>query len=271
MASTIVAPPSPVQAGRIEPNPRRVRGTIDQLTVVDSTEVALVWEHAYYPVWYVPVDDVAGTLRPAGDPQPTDRRGPAQPVDLVLDDGRVVADAGLVHLEAPDEVLRDRVRLRWEALDRWFEETEEVFIHPRSPYARVDALPSDARVVVRVDGTVVADSSRPVILYETGLPPRFYLPPADVRMDLLTPSPTSTGCPYKGQARYWDVTVDGTGHGDLAWGYDRPLPESAPVAGLICFYDEQDPVQLDVQITDHPDAPIGGPGQAKPSSQDANA
>ena len=99
--------------------------------------------------------------------------------------------------------------------------------------------------MVEVDGVVVADSTNPTILYETGLPPRYYLPVTDVRMAHLTPTETSTGCPYKGFASYWTVDVGHGPHTDLAWGYDEPLPESAPVKGLICFYNERVALTID--------------------------
>lgn len=195
---------------RIEASPKWIRGTIGDRTVVDSRNVQLVWEHPYYPWWYVPKADVAE---------------PDLPTSSI------------------DE-LPDHVKVEWDAVERWFEEEVEVFVHPRNPYCRIDALPSTRHVVIRVDGTVVAESHRPTILFETGLRPRYYLPPDDVRTDLLTPTATSTGCPYKGVARYWTLTLDGTEHPDLVWGYDDPLPESAPVGGLVCFYDENDNVEL---------------------------
>ncbi|MEM9614719.1 MAG: DUF427 domain-containing protein [Actinomycetota bacterium] len=190
---------------KIEPTPKWIRGRIGDRTVVDTKAAQLVWEHEYYPYWYIPTSDVH-------------------------DDTLATTTI--------DE-LPDHVKIDWSSVERWFEEDEEVYVHPRDPYRRVDAQPSSRHVVVEVDGVMVADSHRPTILYETGLPPRYYLPPEDVRAEHLTPTDTSSGCPYKGVARYWTVTVDGTDHVDLAWGYDEPLPESAPVKGLICFYNEK--------------------------------
>ena len=220
--------------------------------MVDTADARFVWEHPYYPQWYIPVADVAGELEPSGEITDTDDRGPAHTVDLVLPDGTRVAGAGRTHPESPIPELRDRVRFRWDAIDHWFEEEVEVFVHPRSPYTRVDVLPSSRRIVIEIDGTVVADSSRPSILYETGLPPRYYLPADDVRTDLLVPTDTSTACPYKGVARYWSAVIDGTTHADVAWGYDDPLPESRLVQGLICFYDERVDVTVDGQPRPRP-------------------
>ena len=194
-----------MSALRIEPTPKWIRGRRGDRTVVDTKAAQLVWEHEYYPYWYIPAADVHD------DSLPT----------TTIDE------------------LPGHVKIEFAAVEHWFEEDEEVFVHPRDPYRRVDAQPSSRHVIVEVDGTVVANSANPTILYETGLPPRYYLPVGDVRMEHLTPTDTSTGCPYKGFARYWTVTVDGVEHTDLAWGYDEPLPESAPVAGLICFYNEK--------------------------------
>jgi uncharacterized protein (DUF427 family) len=197
--------------GHTEPSPKWIRGTIGDRTVVDSRAVELVWEHEYYPYWYFPIGDVADDALPT----------------------------------TTLESLPDRVKVSWDAVEHWYEEDVEVFIHPRDPYRRVDALVSSRHVIVRIGDTIIADSHRPTILYETGLSPRYYLPPEDVRSDLLSPTDTSTGCPYKGRARYWSVTVDGTLYDDVVWGYDDPLPESAAVKGLQCFYDEKVEITID--------------------------
>jgi uncharacterized protein (DUF427 family) len=236
---------------RIEPNPRRIRGVVDGVTVVDSTRTRFVWEHRYYPAWYVPSTDVVGELVPNGGTVESDQRGVGARYDLVVG-GRTIADAAWRHVESPVEQLRDLVRFEWDAMDAWFEENTEVFVHPRSPETRVDALPSSRHVRVLIDGEVVADSVRPTILYETGLPPRYYLPKLDVRMDLLTPTGTTTACPYKGWANYWSVTIGDTTHDDVVWGYRTPLPESEAVAGLVCFYDERVDVEIDGEPVERP-------------------
>lgn len=229
---------------RIEPNPKWVRGVVDGATVVDSTSTRLVWEHSYYPAWYVPVEDVTGQLVENGEAFESSRCGVGTRYDLVVGD-RTVPDAAWRHLESPAEELRDLVRFEWPTMDAWFEEETEVFVHPRSPEVRIDALPSSRHVRVRIDGVVVADSTRPTILYETGLPPRYYLPKSDVEMGLLTSTDTESACPYKGWANYWSVAVGEQTHGDLAWGYRTPLPESEAVAGLVCFYNERVDLEID--------------------------
>jgi uncharacterized protein (DUF427 family) len=120
----------------------------------------------------------------------------------------------------------------------------------------VDALRSSRHVRVEVDGVVLADSVRPTILFETSLPPRYYLPKVDVRMDLLEPTDTVSRCPYKGQARYWSARVGDTLVPDLAWSYPSPFPESAPVMGLVCFYNERVDLTVDGERLDRPHTPF---------------
>lgn len=232
---------------RVEPNPKMIRGVVDGVTVVDSTRARFVWEIPYYPAWYFPLDDVAGELVENGATVRSPSRGEGTRYDLVVD-GKTVSDAAWRHLESPVEELRDLVRFEWDAFDAWFEENVEVFVHPRSPEVRVDALPSTRHVRVLIDGEVVADSNRPTILYETGLPPRYYVPKTDVRMDLLTATDSSSACPYKGWASYWSVSVNETVHDDIVWGYRTPLPESEAIAGLVCFYNEKVDIEIDGEL-----------------------
>ena len=103
-----------------------------------------------------------------------------------------------------------------------------------------------------LDGEVIADSTRPVLLFESGLPTRYYLPKTDVRMDLLVPTDSQTGCPYKGFARYWNVVVGDEVHEDLGWSYPTPLPEAQPVAGLVCFYNERVDLEVDGVALERP-------------------
>lgn len=140
-------------------------------------------------------------------------------------------------------------------MSEWLEEDEPVYVHPRDPYKRVDILASSRHVRVELDGVVLAESRAPRILFETGLPPRYYLPMPDVRMELLRPSGTQTGCPYKGTAAYWSVEVNGELHRDLVWSYRSPLPESQKIAGLLCFYSERVDLYVDGERVVHPRRP----------------
>jgi uncharacterized protein (DUF427 family) len=137
-------------------------------------------------------------------------------------------------------------------MDHWFEEDEEVYVHARDPYTRIDILPSSRRVRVEIDGVTIADTTNGAFLYETGLPTRYYIPKTDVRMDLFTPTELKTACPYKGTARYWSVAVDGAIHDNVVWGYDTPLAESQKVAGLVSFYNEKVDIYVDEVLQERP-------------------
>ena len=149
--------------------------------------------------------------------------------------------------------LSSTVRFEWAALDAWYEEDEQVFVHPRSPYVRVDALRSTRRVRVEVDGVDVAASSSPVMVFETGLPTRYYLNRSEVDLDHLVPSDTVTECPYKGTtSHYWSIDVGGPLRRDLVWSYDFPTRQLLPVAGMLCFYNEKVDIFVDGHLLERP-------------------
>jgi uncharacterized protein (DUF427 family) len=207
---------SPMEALRVEPSPKHVRVMLDGRFVADSFNPLLVWEKPYYPTYFFPRSDVDETI-----------------IDTVRTYMR--ADGG----------LDDYVALRWHEFDHWFEEDQEVFVHARDPYKRIDILASSRRVVVSIDDVMVADTKRPTLLFETSLRRRVYMPLTDLRMDLLVPSVNRTQCPYKGEATYWSVQAGSTLHTDVVWSYPRPIWEAAPIAGLACFYDERVDMTVD--------------------------
>jgi len=200
-----------------------------------------------YPAYYIPAADIRATLTPTGKTEHSPSRGEAEVLDVVT--GRGVASAGaLRYPDSPIAELREAVRLEWSAMSEWLEEDEPVYTHPRDPYTRVDILASSRHVRVELDGVVLADSHSPRILFETHLPPRYYLPIADLRTELLIPSSTQTHCPYKGTATYWSMNVNGSMLEDFVWIYRSPLPESQKITGLACFYNEK----VDLFIDDVP-------------------
>ena len=230
---------------RLETGAKRVRTFLGGAVVADTARPVLVWEVPYYPTYYVPLADVRAELVADGTTVHSPSRGDARAY-TVRAGGREAAGAALRHEDSPIEELRGLVRLDWHAMDAWFEEDEEVFTHPRDPYTRVDILASSRHVRVEVAGVTVAESGSPRLLFETGLPVRWYLPKPHVRLDLLVPSDTVTHCPYKGRAEHWSVrTPDGAVYADLAWSYRAPLPESQKIAGLIAFYDEKVDIDVD--------------------------
>jgi uncharacterized protein (DUF427 family) len=237
---------------RLEPSPKRVRVQLGGMTVADSGRAVLVWEKPYYPTYYFPIDDVrTDLLVPDSGVSHSPSRGDGTRYTVTAG-GRTAPGAAVRYAQSPIPELRDLVRFDWDAMDHWFEEDEEVYIHPRDPYTRVDILASSRRVQVEVDGVIVADSTSPRLLFETGLPTRYYLPKTDVRMDLLRHTDTSTGCPYKGTAEYWSIDVNGRSHPDLAWSYKAPFAESQKIAGLIAFYNEKVALIVDGVRLDRP-------------------
>ncbi|WP_194825634.1 DUF427 domain-containing protein [Nocardia sp. XZ_19_231] len=239
---------------RVETGQKRVRVYLRGKLVADTLRPLLVWEVPYYPTYYVPLTDVRADLDPNGISEHSPSRGDATGYDVEVE-GLRAEGAALRYLDSPLTELKDAVRLDIAAFD-WFEEDEQVFVHPRDPYSRVDILGSSRHVRVEIDGVTVADSHSPRILFETGLPARYYLPLTDVRMDLLTASDTHTSCPYKGTADYWNVRVGDTEHADIVWIYRTPLPESQKVAGLACFYNEKVDIYLDGVRQDRPHTPF---------------
>lgn len=240
---------------RVEPSQKRVRAYLAQELVVDTTRPLLVWEVPYYPTYYLPAADLRVELVPTGAVEHSPSRGEGEGYDIKA--ARATAHgAALRYPDSPIEALRDHVRISWQAMDEWLEEDEPVYTHPRDPYSRVDILASSRHVEIRVDGVTVADSHQPRILYETGLPPRYYLPLTDLRLDLLVPSDTETHCPYKGMATYWHLDVNGTRHEDIVWMYRSPLPESQKIAGLAALYNEKVDLYLDGELQEKPRSPF---------------
>lgn len=229
--------------GRVEPAPRRVRGFLGDQLVFDTTSARYVWEVPYYPQYYVPLADVApGVLRDDGRPQRV-QFGPSRKFSVVVE-GATAPSAARV-FDAGDGAVAGLVKFDWNALT-WFEEDEPIYGHPRNPYARVDALRSHRHVIVTLDGATLADTRSPVLLFETGLPTRYYIDRTDIASELLEPSDTQTLCPYKGvTSAYWSVRAGGTLHADLAWTYQTPLPAVAAIANLVAFYNEKVDITVD--------------------------
>ncbi|MBL1097378.1 DUF427 domain-containing protein [Streptomyces sp. 205] len=228
-----------------EPSERWVRGTKGGITVVDSRRPILVWEPGRpVPLYAFPREDVRMDLLRESAP-------PANPTPGAthydLDTGEaIVPDAAWTY---PGEELAGYLSFAWfgrDVLDHWYEEEEEIFVHPRDPHKRVDALPSTRHVQVSIEGTVVADSHSPVLLFETHLPVRYYLPREDVRLDLLTSAELTTRCPYKGVATaYWSWAGGGEVPPGIAWSYPDPLPAVEVIRDRVAFYNEAVDITVD--------------------------
>ncbi len=234
-----------VPENHVAPVPRRIRGFAGGRTIFDSQSALYVWEWPPYPQYYVPQQDVdTSLLRARGKPHRTPQgnvRGHDLRVGSLLREhaARFVLDSAL-------EGVAGTVRFDWKSLDQWFEEEEEVFVHPRNPYSRVDALRSRRRVRIEFEGIVLAESPAPVLVFETGLPTRYYVDRGDVKFEHLVASETRTECPYKGRTTaYWSISVDSKTHADLAWSYAFPTRQLLPIAGLVAFLNEKVDVFVD--------------------------
>ena len=236
---------------RTEPCEKWVRGFLGGTPVVDATSPLLFWEDRFpVPGYAFDPDDVRiDLLRPSSEKPPREPfcylpKGPVREwYDVVVGD-RVVAHAAWVR---DDPALEGRIVFSWQpgVLDRWLEEEEEVIEHPRDPHKRVEALVSSRRVRVAMAGIELADSRSPVLLFETDLPTRYYLPLSDVRFDALVPSDNHSRCPYKGVADgYWTLP-DVAGGTDIAWSYSSPFPAVGSIAGRVAFYNELVDITLD--------------------------
>lgn len=259
---------------RAHPVPQQIRAGAHGTTLVDSVAALLVWEpRRIVPSYAVPVRDVAADLVPATGRDGHDEHAvrvdadsgpmldpssgfdvhtaPGTPLDLVTASRRLPAAAF-----APDDPdLDGYVVLDWAAFDSWLEEGDTVVGHPHDPFSRIDCLQSGRHVQVLVDGTVLADSRRPVMLLETWLPVRYYLPRDDVRRDLFVPSATTSVCAYKGTASYWSYEAGSTTHRDIAWSYPRPRHDAVPVSRMVAFFDERVDLVVDGVPQERPVTP----------------
>jgi uncharacterized protein (DUF427 family) len=240
-----------------EPNGRRVRVFVSDQAVADSTRTIYLFETGYLPVYYFPRSDIRFDLL-----EPTDQhthcpyKGDASYYSVVVGHRRIENSVWAYPEPLPSiPEIADYAAFYWDRADAWYEEDDEVFRHPRDPYHRVDVLHSSRHVQVRVGDVIVADCRRPRLLFETGLPTRYYLPKLDVRQDLLIPSATRSRCPYKGEASYWSVDAGGTQLDDVAWGYPAPIPEASKIENLLAFYNERVDILVDGVLQERPATP----------------
>jgi uncharacterized protein (DUF427 family) len=237
-----------------DPVPYRLRGFFAGETVFDTVGAKLLYETAHLPVYYVPEDDLRhDLLEPSDTLTHCPHKGEASYRSLRVGD-RFEPDAVWAYREpiAPAAFLAGHAAFCWRKLDEWFVEDEQVRGHPRDPYHRIDTYRTTRPVRVSVDDETVAESTRALALYESGLPPRFYLPAEDVRTDLLERSETKTRCAYKGVASYWHVRAGGVLHEDLAWTYGEPERDGSPIRGLICFFNERVNLEVDGVAQEQP-------------------
>ena len=247
---------------RTEPIDKWVRGYVGATAVVDTRRPLLFWEATFpVPGYAFDVRDVRMDLLHPAPGEPASGRfffRPKGPVSQWFD--LRVGDRLIPHAawRRDDPALDGMVVMSWQPglFDRWLEEDEEVRAHPRDPHKRVEAVASSRRVKVELDGVELASTDRPVLLFETDLPTRYYLPRADVHLEVLTPSETYSLCPYKGETReYWSA-VGPPAVPNVAWSYWAPLPAVQKVAGLVAFYNELVDLTVDGVVQERPISPF---------------
>jgi uncharacterized protein (DUF427 family) len=248
--------PASARALYLDPSPKRVRAVVAGEAVADSSRTVLLHESGHQPIYYFPPSDVRSDLL-----EPTDhhtfcpKKGRASYYSIRVGD-RVVENAAWYYPDPIDTApagLKGLIAFYWRAIDQWLEEDEEVFGHARDPYHRVDILESSRHVRVSLDGSLLAETRRAVAVFESNLPPRWYMPREDV-VGSLESSDTVTRCPYKGLASYWSVPGFEDGR-DLVWSYADPIPEASRLAGLVCFFNERVDLELDGELVDRPESP----------------
>ena len=237
-----------------EPTARHIRAELNGEVIADSTNAMLMRESPYELSYFFPLEDVKIEFLEETDFSKESRvRGPSQHWNVRVGD-RVAENAAFTYPTQPADRpdFTGYIAFDWGAMDHWYEEAEEVFVHPRDPYHRVDTVLGKRHIKVVVDGVTIAETNRPWMLFETGLPTRYYFPPEDVNMGYLEPTDLHTGCPYKGEASYWNIVVDGNVRENVVWGYLDPLPESHRLKGTLAFYNEKLDIYVDGELEEKP-------------------
>lgn len=267
---------------RYQPTAKRIRALAGGDAVVDTVNALLVWEpKRITPIFAVPVADLRAELAPpaqeagdvpefgvrimAGAPQSFDPRtgfarhtAPGEEFDVVTSGVRLPRAA----FRPADPDLAGYVVLDFKAFD-WLEDDEEIIGHPRDPFHRVDIRASSLTVEVGLDGVTLARTNGAQLLYETMLPVRYYIPPADVRLDLMVASTKTTVCPYKGTASYWTYPLSEDGR-NIAWMYDYRFRDAAQIHGLVCFFNESVDITVEGVVQERPVTPWS----VKPANED---
>jgi uncharacterized protein (DUF427 family) len=240
----LAATPMPERVLYIEPLRRRMSVGFGGGVVARSDDAVILFEPARYPVAYFPVSDIE-----QGALQPTDRvtthpdLGRTAWFDVVGRDGEVAKRGAWQHVDppAPAAALRGTVAFAWRAMDAFYEEDERILGHAADPYHRIDIRRTSRHLVVRDGDELVADTHAPLVLYESGFAPRWYVPRADIVADALEPVEGQTFCPYKGLASYYNVGEART----AAWSYRSPFGEVERITDLVSFYPEKVTITID--------------------------
>jgi uncharacterized protein (DUF427 family) len=235
-------------------SPRWVRAILNGQTIADSKRALLLVETGYRPVYYFPREDVRmDLLERTGEQSHSPYKGDAAVWSIRVGDRMVENGAWSYESPIPErEDIRGHLAFYWTTPDEWYEEAERLYSHPRDPRHRVDVIPSSRHIRVEIDGETIADSHRPHLLFETGHPVRYYLPPEDVRMEFLTATERHTRCPYKGEASYWTAKIGSVELPDIVWSYLDPIPQCPKVKGYLSFFNEKVDVYVDGELQARP-------------------
>lgn len=225
-----------------EQSPRRVRVVFGGETLADSKRAVLLRETKCLPIYYFPKEDMRMELMQASDSRARDEHKGEAVYWTVRAGDKTAENAAWSYADPPPAcaAIKNHFAFEWDAMDGWYEEEEEIFVHARDPYKRVDAIRSARHVRVSVAGETIADTQRPTLVFETNHPVRYYIPLEDIRRDRLIGSDTGSRCPYKGVASYWSVKAGDKIFPDLAWSYRDPIPECPKIKDLVCFFQERE-------------------------------
>jgi uncharacterized protein (DUF427 family) len=247
-------PPPPGRTIYLEPTPKRIRVEVGGEVVADSRHAFILHESGLQPTYYFPPEDVrAEVLEPTDRHTHCPKKGDAS-YYTIRTGGETVENGAWYYPEPLDDApfIKDLVAFYFDRMGRWLEEGEEIGVHPRDPYHRIDVVSTDRHIRISLDGELLAETGRALALFESNLPPRWYIPSEDV-VASLEPSGTVTRCPYKGTASYYSVGIEGGK--DLSWYYEQPLAEVGRIAGLLCFFNEKVDVELDGELQERPESP----------------
>ncbi|SMQ52210.1 unnamed protein product [Zymoseptoria tritici ST99CH_3D7] len=239
------------------PTPRLIQLQHAGVFIIKTTSAVLVWEHLYYPQLYLPLkalEDPALSSEPGSEiHDPNTKARIAQVLTLTVASRTILNVLSFsANLSGSATSLSNLVRIPFDAIDTWYEESTPIYVHPKDPFKRVDVLLSTRPIKVRIGGQVVASTTTSMHLYETGLPARYYMPLSAIDGTVLRKSDTRTKCPYKGEAEYYSVEVGGETWKDVVWFYRSPILECAKIEGLCCFYNEKVEIELDGEVLETP-------------------
>ncbi|KAK3048124.1 hypothetical protein LTR09_010463 [Extremus antarcticus] len=260
------------------PTPRKIQILFNGVYIIRTINASYVWEHPlspwtkrFYPQLYVPESELEESSKAqdfsfkAGSEIKSDN-GNAIATQYTIKVGDKSTDQIIVfssNLSGKAEELQGLVKINFDSMTQWFEEDTPIHVHPKDPFKRIDILASTRTIKVSVSGKQIAYTETAIHLYETGLPARFYIPLTSIDPTVLRPSTTRTKCPYKGEAEYYSVEIDGKLHEDLFWYYTRPTVESSKVEGLVCPYNERVDIELDGVKLERPKTHFGKPKDGK--------